>query len=107
MQKEDFIDVADSGIWAYSNLDIDDQGFVTGSAYTYEKDGYDVQISVTSYEFSRHGKTETNHVPHIVVTDNGSVVLEPEARDSINPSQAITNAIGTAEMVWKNLEEYI
>jgi len=107
MQKQKFIKIADSGIWAYSNLDIDDQGFVTGSAYTYQKKGLDIQISVTSYEFSRHGKKETNHVPHIVVTNNGSIVSEPEARDSINPSRAITNAIRTAEMVWKNLEDYV
>jgi len=106
--KKNFTDIADSGIWAYSNLSVDDKGFVNGSAHTFIKGKYSIQISVTSYKFIHRGKETINHVPHIVVTNNtGSIVAEPNARDSINPSRAITNAIRTAEMVWKNLEDYV
>lgn len=99
----------ETSIWLYDNLEIDDDGYVTGSAYTRQFLGeYDVVVGVTSYEYERHGETRMNHVPHVVVTDSeGTIVREPQAYDSENPGRAISNAKGLAEFVLENPQDFI
>lgn len=96
-------------IWAYENLEIDEDGHVREVAYTHPfKDGYDVQVAVTSYDFEKHGETKTNHVPNVVLTDeDGSIVAEPHARDSYSAEKAIENGKRTAEYVFKHPEQFI
>lgn len=95
-------------IWAHDSLDVDDEGYVTGAAYTYTfGDGFDVQVGVTSYEYERGGETKMNHVPNVVVTDkDGSIVREPHAWDSEHPNRAIENGKGVAEDVFKRPGQY-
>jgi diphthamide synthase (EF-2-diphthine--ammonia ligase) len=100
--------VENGGIWEYSNLWVGEDGYVEGSAYTREKNGHDIQVVVTSYEYETRGETRMNHVPNVVVTDKtGRIVAEPHAWDDKNPKTAIKSAIGTAESVFEGLEQFI
>jgi hypothetical protein len=109
MQAQQFIDVENSDIWEYSSIDIDETGRVTGYAYTYEfGDGYDVGISVSSYEFERDGRTKMNHVPIVNVTEahDGRIVKQIKAHDSLRASKAIENAVGAAKIVFKRPDQF-
>jgi len=101
---------SDSDIeWSDDTLEINDDGHVEGSAFVGNFiDGYDVSISVTSYDYERNGETRTNHVPHVVVTTTeGKIIVEPTAQDSRNAQKAIENARGCAEYVIKYPSEFI
>lgn len=101
--------MTENDIWEYDNLEIDEKGFVTGSAYTREFLGeYDILVAVFSYEYERQGETKMNHVPHVVITErDGNIVSEPEARDSENPEVAIENAKGLAEYIFEYPEDFV
>jgi len=95
-----------SDVIVYDDLDVDSDGFVTGSAHTREKDGHRVQASVTSYEYDDGQKM--NHVPLIAVTDEtGSIYAHPTAPESVDPKTAIENARAAAEHAFKNLSQYV
>lgn len=91
------------------SLEIDDEGYVTGSACLFNfVEGYDVSASVSSYEYERNGETKMNHVPHIVVSENGgNIVSEPTAHDSSNPKKAIENAKNTAKYVAQHPNDFV
>ena len=94
--------------WDYDGIEIDDDGKVVGSAYRMFNDGYDVTVSVFSYEYRQNGETHMNHVPHVVVNNpDGAIVSEPEARDSSNAEKAIENAKNLGEYVYENTQDFI
>lgn len=95
--------------WYDDTLRVNDNGHVEGQAWHGSfADGHDVTISVTSYNYARHGETKTNHVPHVVVTDkNGSIVAEPHAHDSSLPKKAIKDGKQTGKYVVENPEQFI
>jgi hypothetical protein len=99
----------ENNIWEYDNIEIDENGKVRGSAYTFTfNGGYDVQIVVSSYTYERNGEFHMNHVPNVVVSNkNGNIVAEPHARDSQHPEKAIENARMTAKNVYENPEQFI
>jgi len=92
-------------LWTNSGMAIDEHGHVEGTVHIFHSEhGIDVTVGVTSYEYERGGETNTNHVPHIVVSDpDGTIRQEPYARDSHDPHTAIKRAIQTAEWAY---EEY-
>jgi len=91
----------------HDTLDTDEEGFVTGSAYTRKKGGYDVQAGVYSYEYERHGDARMNHVPNVIVVHpDGHIVAEPHANDSPHAGRAIDNAKDTVRFVFSNLDQY-
>lgn len=96
-------------IWAHDSLEIDDDGYVIGSAYTDMKlNGHYMSVGVSSYEYKRRGEVKMNHVPLITVADDtGKVVAEPTSHDSSDPEKAIENAKSTGEYVFENLEEFV
>jgi len=100
-QTQQFIDVSNSDIWQFSNLEITQDGYVVGSAYTQQlSDGSDITISVSSYEYNDAG--DLNHVPLVrIIADSGSIIAEPHTRDSKNATTAIKNAIRQAEFCFK------
>lgn len=101
-------ELTDDEILLHDSLETDDEGFVTGSAYTRQRDGYDVQAAVFSYEYERNGETRMNHVPNVVLTDeDGKIVAEPHARDWENPSKAMDAARSTAVYTFRHLGEYV
>jgi len=86
-------------------------GKVEGTIYTdtfeHEEKTLQVAASVTSYDYEQSGETKTNHVPHVVVTDNrGHILREPEVRDTHNAKKSITLAKGYAEDIYKNDDRY-
>lgn len=95
--------------WNEDTLTVDEHGHVDGQAwYGLFGDGYDVFASVTSYDYERGGQTRTNHVPHVVVTDNrGSVIAEPHVHDTQFPEKAIKAAKDVARGVVANPEQFI
>jgi len=95
--------------WYDDTLSVADNDHVEGSAfYGSFADGYDVVISVTSYDYERNGETKTNHVPHVVVSDSsGSIVSEPHTRDSHDPQTAINNAKQAGRYVVENPMKFI
>lgn len=98
----------DDDIWAFNDLCINDDGFVEGTAYTKEKDGYDIRIAVESYEYERHGETRMNHVPVGNITnEKGIIVHDLEPNDDQNAERAIENAVGSAEYAYKHLGQFI
>jgi len=103
------IDPSDSDVWQFSDLRVLGDGIVRGTAYTHQfRDGYDVRVAVTSYEYEQNGKTRMNHVPNVVVSDgDGSIIVEPHARDTSDPREAITNAKQTAERVFHYPDQFI
>lgn len=96
-------------VWDYDDLHVNDEGMVEGTAISREfAGGYTVQASVSSYEYEKGGETRKNHVPHITVQDeNGSIVSEPSAWDSISPKKAIEAAKGTGEYVVEYPDDFI
>lgn len=100
-QTQQFIDVSSSEIWQFSSLEIDEKGYVIGSAYTQQlSDGSDIRIGVSSYEYNEAG--DLNHVPLVtIVDDSGSIIAEPHASDSTNATTAIKNAIRQGEFCFK------
>jgi len=98
--------------WNDDTLQVNANGNVEGMAwfgsFTVDGEQYDVIASVTSYDFEQYGETETNHVPHVVVTTiDGSIVAEPHCHNSRHPEKAIQNAKGTAEYVVQHLEQFV
>jgi hypothetical protein len=90
--------------WNDDTLQVDEDGDVEGQAWygSFSHNGtkYDVSASVTSYDFEQYGETQTNHVPHVVVTTiDASIVSEPHVHDSRNPQTAIERAKETAKAV--------
>lgn len=96
-------------IWLHDSLEVDDEGYVIGSAYTEEfLGGYTVDVGVFSYEYERHGESRMNHVPNVVVSDpEGRIVAEPHSWDSGNPETAIRNAKATGELVYDNPQDFV
>ena len=101
-QTQQFIDVSSSDIWQFSNLEITQEGYVLGSAYTQQlSDGSDISIHVTTYEYNDN--EDLNHVPIVtIVDDSGSIIAEPHTRDSTNATTAIKNAIRQAEFCFND-----
>jgi len=100
-EQQQFIDVSSSDIWQFSNLEITQDGYVVGSAYTQQlSDDSDIRIGVTTYEYNDAG--DLNYVPNVtIVADSGSIIAEPHASDSTNATTAIKNAIRQAEFCFK------
>lgn len=95
-------------VFRHDDLRVNDDGFVEGTAYTHDKDGYDVVVGVTSYEYERDGETKMNHVPNVVVNDpDGSIVAEPHSHDSSSAEIAIENAKSTGKWAFRNMEQYM
>ena len=93
-------------VWLFDSLEVDEDGFVTGSAYTRQKDGVTVDAVVHSYEYD-DGEA-MNHVPHIVVSDeDGHILAEPHSHDTSNPEEAIDRVKKTGENVYNHLENYV
>ena len=106
--KQNFIDVQNSDVWKHSDLILNDNGYVSGVAYTKEQNGYSIEISVFTYEYEQNGETKMNHVPNIILSNkNGSITAEPHAHDSQNAEKAIQNAINTGEYVIENLNQFV
>jgi hypothetical protein len=95
--------------WAYDSLGIDDEGYVTGSAYTRDFcGGYDVTIGVSSYEYKSKDGVKMNHVPSVtIVNSDGAIVNEVHAHDSLHAEKAIENARQTAEMILDYPEQFL
>lgn len=108
-QRHPLSDVSDSDVWRFSDLRINDDGMIEGSAYTRETEGgYDITVSVTSYEYERHGETRVNHVPNVVVSKpNGGIAAEPHAHDSRSAVTALKNAKNAAEYAFNHIEQYV
>lgn len=104
-EEIDISEYANNPEWWSDNTFEIVNGHVEGCTYILDSErDTDVTASVTSYDYDRNGEVRTNHVPHIVVSDNsGSIQKEPHANDSENPRTAIENAIQTAEWAY---EEY-
>jgi len=100
-QTQQFIDVSNSDIWQFSNLEITQDGYVEGYAYTQQlSDDSDISIGVTTYEYNDAG--DLNYVPNVtIVADSGSIIAEPHASDSTNATTAIKNAIRQSEFCFK------
>lgn len=98
----------ESKIWAHDSLEIDEKGYVVGSAYTHTFAGkYTVSVGVSSYKLGERYKDDMNYVPNVVVSDeDGVVVAEPHSNDSSSGKKAIENAKGTAEYVFNNPEQF-
>jgi|APHM01.1.fsa_nt_gi hypothetical protein len=90
----------------HDTLEVDDDGYVTGSAYTRKfGNGYSIQLHVTSYEYERNNDTRMNHVP-IVVVERDGIECEPHVRDSRSARTAIESARGAARDIANNPERY-
>jgi len=90
-------------------LEVNSNGHIEGQAVAFNfVPGYDVSVSVTSYDFQCRGETKTNHVPHVVVsTDTGNIVAEPHTHDSHLPEKAIEDGKQTARYVAENPDEFL
>lgn len=95
--------------WNDDTLEVNDDGHVEGQAwYGSFADGHDVFVSVHSYDYEKYGRTKTNHVPLVTVTDSdGNIVSEPHTHDSHNPERAIEDGKMTAIYVVENPSEFI
>ena len=92
--------------WDNDTLEVQDDGYVTGSAYVVRDDGYSVDVTVTSYEYN--DGEEMNHVPSVIVSDeHGSIVREAEVHDSSNPERAIDRAKNTGQNLFENLDNFV
>ena len=90
-------------IWAYNNLEINESDKVVGNAYTREKSGRHILVTVYSYEYEKNREQKMNHVPCIVVeNEDGDILSEPHAHQSHNAEKAIENGLETAEDIWKH-----
>lgn len=96
-------------VWRHDSIEINEEGKVAGSAFTWPfEGGYDVVVSVFSYEYEQDGETHMNHVPNVVVNNpDGAIVSEPEARDSSNAEKAIENAKNLGEYVYNHPQDFI
>lgn len=90
-------------------LTINVNGHVEGQAVAFQPvPGYDVSVSVTSYDYERNGETKTNHVPHVTLsTIDGNIVAEPHAHDSHIPAEAIKEGKQTARYVIENIGQFV
>jgi len=94
--------------WDRDNLEINNNGEITGSIFNEINDEYYVTGTVVFYEYESAGKTKTNYVPHVVISEyNGGVVKEPHIYDSLYPDVAITNVKSTVKSIVENPEEFI
>jgi hypothetical protein len=88
-----------------NNLEIDEQGFVSGQAFIDIEDDYYVTMTVTSYRFDND---KMNHVPmSMLCEENGRIVHETTDYDSEIPQTAIDNALSSGENLAENYEEFI
>lgn len=94
--------------WIDNTLEVDDEGFVTGSTFASINDEHDVHVAISSYEYEQHGELRMNHVPNVVITEkNGRIVAEPYAHDDSDPETAIDNALCLAEHVVDHPDAYV
>jgi len=71
--------------WNDYTLYIDDSGHVQGQAwYGPFYDGYDVSVTVHSYDYDQYDETHTNHVPHVSLPLSMVVSLQNHTHTTVN-----------------------
>jgi hypothetical protein len=98
-----------TNVWEFNSLEVNDDGKVEGSAYSFKLYGeYDVVATVSSYAYEKRGESHMNHVPAIILQDeSGSIIQDWNGHDSSNAEKAIDNALSFGESVYKDYEQYI